>query len=101
MHVELDADRIRHIARLARLRVKDDQIPPLLGDCRQILALFRQLDDVDVTDVSPCTHAHAATLCVRDDDPASWPGADGVLKDAPRTADACFIVPRVLDGGRS
>ena len=51
----LDRDTVRKIARLARIKVKDDELDHLAGELGQILSFVEQLDEVDTKSVEPMT----------------------------------------------
>ncbi|HBF97538.1 MAG TPA: Asp-tRNA(Asn)/Glu-tRNA(Gln) amidotransferase GatCAB subunit C, partial [Alphaproteobacteria bacterium] len=51
----VDNETVRRIARLARIAVKDEELPPLAGELNAILGWVEQLNEVDVAQVPPMT----------------------------------------------
>jgi aspartyl-tRNA(Asn)/glutamyl-tRNA(Gln) amidotransferase subunit C len=56
-----------NVAKLARLSLKEEEIPRLIDDLDRIIAFVAQLKEVDVTDVEPMSHAKDAKLSFRPD----------------------------------
>lgn len=93
----IDDSVVRHVARLARLRVSDDEVAMFAAQLSQILDYFDQMQEVDTEDVSPATHPLPSVNVFREDVAhASWPLAQA-LANAPDPHDGFFRVPRVLD----
>ncbi|HAM47489.1 MAG TPA: Asp-tRNA(Asn)/Glu-tRNA(Gln) amidotransferase GatCAB subunit C, partial [Alphaproteobacteria bacterium] len=63
----VDNETVRRIARLARIAVKDEELPPLAGELNAILGWVEQLNEVDVAQVPPMTSAVEITLKQRED----------------------------------
>src|SRR5437660_357849 len=51
--MSVDADTVRRIAHLARIKVADEEIEPLRGELNAILAFVEQLSAVNVDGVEP------------------------------------------------
>ena len=49
----IDIDTARKVAKLARIRVEEGDLPALAGKLSGILGLMEQLNEVDVTGVEP------------------------------------------------
>jgi aspartyl-tRNA(Asn)/glutamyl-tRNA(Gln) amidotransferase subunit C len=91
---------VRQVAKLARLHLRDDEVPHFTGQLAAVLEHVRQLDEVDVSDVEPLYQPGHRQSVMRDDE--SQPGltADQALANAPARQDDFFKVPKVLgDGG--
>jgi aspartyl/glutamyl-tRNA(Asn/Gln) amidotransferase C subunit len=97
MASEIDAAQVRHIARLARLHLTDDEVERFQRELGEILVWFRDLQRVDTDGVAPMAHALPVTNVARDD--ASQPSlpARQALANAPQRDTDFFRVPRVLD----
>ncbi len=97
----LNADDVRHVAKLARLRLTDDQIDAQTDKLATILQYIDKLNAVDITGVTPMAHAQDLTNVLRDDAEASQFSADDVLANAPERDGDFFKVPKVLGEGSS
>lgn len=88
---------VRHVAKLARLKLTDEQITQFARQLGDILAYVEKLDALDTTHVQPTAHAAAITNVFREDQPRPGIGSDAVLKNAPDSAPPFFKVPKVLE----
>ena len=53
--MSVDTATVRHIAKLARIAVSDDEVEALVPELNNILGWIEQLQEVDVTGVEPMT----------------------------------------------
>lgn len=97
----LDRTTVAHIARLARIKVKPEELDGLAGELSSILTWVEQLQQVDVSGVEPMTgtvvQGAAATLRLRDDVVNDGGQRDKVLANAPKSAAGFFAVPKVIE----
>lgn len=95
--MSVDATTVRHIARLARIAVADDEVEHLKGELNAMLAFVEQLNEVDVAGVEPMTSVTPMGLKQRPDQVTDGNLADDVLKNAPASEDHFFLVPKVVE----
>jgi aspartyl-tRNA(Asn)/glutamyl-tRNA(Gln) amidotransferase subunit C len=95
--MSVDAITVRHIARLARIAVADDEVEHLRGEINAILAFVEQLSEVDVSDVEPMTSVMPMAMKKRADVVTDGDNADAVLRNAPVTEHDYFLVPKVVE----
>lgn len=93
----LDSDTVRRIARLAHIRVGDDELDGLAAELSAILGWIEQLGEVATDDVPPMTSAVEVDLPWRDDVVDAGGDAESVLANAPERAGDFFTVPRVVE----
>ena len=93
----IDEATLRKVARLARLRVPEDEITPLMGELNKIVSFIEALQEVDVTGVEPMTSVLPANLRMRADLVKDGGYADAVLQNAPESAAGFFAVPKVVE----
>ena len=93
----IDAETVRKVAHLARIKTADDPLEPLAQELNGILAWIEQLQEVDVTGVEPMTSNVAQPLRLRDDVVTDGGKVEAVLSNAPRSADGFFVVPKVVE----
>ena len=65
--MSVDSATVRRIARLARIKVADDEIEHLKDELSAMLAFVEQLSEVDVTGVEPMTSVTPTTMRQRAD----------------------------------
>ena len=95
--MEVDADTVRRIARLARIRVTDEEAVALETELSGIFGWIKQLDEVDTTEVEPMTRVIPMTLRKRTDAVTDGEIAEQVVANAPATEDSLFVVPKVVE----
>jgi aspartyl-tRNA(Asn)/glutamyl-tRNA(Gln) amidotransferase subunit C len=95
--MSVDKKTVRHIARLARIALKDEQVEPMVNELNNILAWVEQLEEVDVAGVSPLTSVVEQSLKMRDDVVTEGGQADALMANAPQSEENFFVVPRVVE----
>ena len=95
--MSLDPATVRRIAKLARIRVAEDQVAPLQAQLNGILGWIEQLQEVDVSGVAPLTGAADMALRMREDRVTDGGLAEQVLANAPDRAGPFFAVPKVVE----
>jgi aspartyl-tRNA(Asn)/glutamyl-tRNA(Gln) amidotransferase subunit C len=94
----IDAKTVRKVARLARLNLPDERVEPMVAELNGIFAWIEQLNEVDVEGVAPMTSAvEGAKLALRDDVVSDGDDPSRVLKNAPKSEDGFFVVPKVVE----
>ncbi len=97
MPAEIDEAQIRHIARLSRLKLSDDEVRLFAGQLAKIVDYVRQLQGVKTEGVEPLAHPLPVTNVLRDDEPHTPFDTETALANAPQRVDSFFKVPAVLD----
>src|SRR5262245_50200680 len=105
--MSLDKETVARIARLARLKVPDDELAPLAGELSRILAWIEQLNEVDTANVEPMSSVSDVTLPMRADKVTDGGIAEKILANAPggavyidpadKSAGGFFTVPKVVE----
>ena len=93
----IDAETVRKVAHLARIKTAEDRLEPLAGDLTGIMAWIDQLNEVDVAGVEPMTSNVAQPLRLRDDVVTDGARVEAVLSNAPQSADGFYVVPKVVE----
>ncbi len=93
----LSTDEVRHIARLARIALSDDEVERMREQLSSILDHFAVLNEIDTDDVPPTTQSFELTNVERADEPGSSIERDEALDGAPRRENGYFRVRAVLD----
>ncbi len=95
--MSVDQATVRRIAHLARIAVRDEEVPHLQEELNAILAFVEELSAVDVSGVEPMTSVIPMKLPLRADVVADQAGADVVTRNAPGAEDHYFTVPKVIE----
>ena len=95
--MSVDADTVRRIGRLARIRITEDEVAAYEGELNAILGFVEQLGEVDVEGVEPMNSVTPMTLRRRDDAVTDGGYADRIIANAPISEDNFFMVPKVVE----
>ncbi|MBL4916115.1 Asp-tRNA(Asn)/Glu-tRNA(Gln) amidotransferase subunit GatC [Szabonella alba] len=95
--MSIDIDTARKVAKLARIRVEEDQLPALATELSGILGFMEQLNEVDVEGVEPMTSVTPMRLRRRADQVTDGNIQSRILKNAPDTREGFFAVPKVVE----
>lgn len=97
---QLTEQQVRHVAKLSRLKLNDQQVHYFSEQLSHVLQYVSKLNELDVEDVEPMAHPTDMTNRFRDDEPTPGLAVDAALKNAPDTDPPFFKVPKILgDGG--
>jgi aspartyl-tRNA(Asn)/glutamyl-tRNA(Gln) amidotransferase subunit C len=88
---------VRHIAKLARIAMSDDEIERLVPELNNILGWVEQLGEVDTDGIEPLTAVIDLKLRLRDDEVTDGNIRDDVLANAPEAQHGFFAVPKVIE----
>jgi aspartyl-tRNA(Asn)/glutamyl-tRNA(Gln) amidotransferase subunit C len=95
--MQVDENTVRRIARLARIKITDEEAKSLEGELSGILNWVEQLGEVDTSGVEPMTRVVAQELKKREDKVTDGDIADDIVKNAPMVDDHYFVVPKVVE----
>ncbi len=93
----IDLETARRVAKLARIRVPEENLPALAGELSHILTFMEQLNEVDIEDVEPMTSVTPMRLKRRADVVTDGGMPDKVLSNAPDAREGFFAVPKVVE----
>lgn len=95
--MSLDADEVKKIAHLARLKIEESDIPGYVTNLSNILDLVEQMNNVDTSGVVPMSHPLSAVQRLREDVVTESNQREHFQKIAPSTEDGLYLVPRVIE----
>lgn len=95
--MSLDDATVRRIARLARIRVADDEVAALAHELGAIVAWVEQLDEIDVEGVEPMTGPVRRAQRLREDLATEPDRSEALLGNAPDRKGGFFAVPKVVE----
>lgn len=97
MTEKISEDQVKHVAELAKLKIADDQLPYFTTQLDKIIGLFETLSEVDTEGVEPTSSVTDQINVMRDDIAENWNQRQGLLDNAPDTADGYIRVPTIID----
>ena len=95
--MQVDQATVKRIARLARIRISDEEAASLEGELSGILDWVKMLDEVDTKGVEPMTRVVAVELKKRKDEVTDGGIAAEVTANAPFAEDHFYVVPKVVE----
>ena len=95
--MSIDIETARRVAKLARIRVDEGDLPALAGELSGILQFMEQLNEVDVTGIEPMTSVTPMRLKRRADVMTDGNIQSAILKNAPDAREGFFAVPKVVE----
>ena len=95
--MQVDEATVRRIARLARIKITDEEAQELQKELTGILNWVEQLNEVDTSNVEPMTRVVPIKLKMRKDEVTDGNIPDDIVKNAPHTDDHFFVVPKVVE----
>lgn len=95
--MQVDEATVRHIARLARIKVSDEEAKGLEKELSGILDWVKQLNEVDTSAVEPMTRVVDQKLRMLDDVVTDGEITDQITVNAPMSEDNFFVVPKVVE----
>ena len=95
--MSLDSATVRRIAKLARIRVNDEEVFTLQTELNAILGYIEQLAEVNVESVEPLSGGAQMALRQREDKLTDGDMADKILANAPDRIGNFFAVPKVVE----
>ena len=93
----LTLDQVRHIARLARLRLTSEEERRYAEQLSAILDYADRLKQVDTSEVPPTAGVQDLQAPLRPDAPRPGLPRPRALANAAASSDGMFLVPRILD----
>ena len=95
--MSIDTATARKVAKLARIRVEEADLPKLAEQLSGILGFMEQLNEVDVTGIEPMVSVTPMRLARRADVVTDGNIQGQVLANAPDAREGFFAVPKVME----
>lgn len=93
----LTIEEVRHVARLARLQLSEDELATLQTDLSNILDYIEILNEVDVSQVAPTAQVTDLMNVMREDATRPSLPRDDALANAPDQRDGMFRVKAIFE----
>ena len=95
--MSVTSQQVRHIAKLARIAMSDEELERLVPELNNILGWVEQLSEVNTDGVEPLTAVIDQKLRLREDEVNDGNIRDEVLANAPEAQHGFFAVPKVIE----
>ncbi len=95
--MSISLDEVRHVARLARLELDEDEVLAFQGELNALLGHFMDIQGIDVNNVEAQTHAIALQNIWAEDFPWESLPRELALKNAKISRAGLFVVPAIIE----
>lgn len=95
--MSLQTEDVKKIAKLARIRLTEEETKEFSTELSSILDWVDQLQEVDTDNVPQMASVSQQDLPLRKDEVTSGGYPDRILSNAPKAAYDCFEVPKVIE----
>ncbi len=95
--MSLDAEQVQNIAHLARLAIRDEDVPSYAANLSNILELVEQMNAVDTSDVVPMAHPLDMAQRMRPDRVTEQDQRGLFQSCAPQVEAGLYLVPKVIE----
>jgi aspartyl-tRNA(Asn)/glutamyl-tRNA(Gln) amidotransferase subunit C len=94
----INREHVLHIARLARLKLTEEEIGSFTEHLGSILEYVEQLNKVDTVNIEPTSLMAPSHSQLREDVEVESLTQDQVLANGPNVKKGCFAIPKVIGG---
>jgi len=95
--MSIDKDTVKHISKLARISLDENNIESLSKDLTSIMKFIENLNELNTDKTAPLTSIINASLKSRKDEVKDGKMRDQILKNSPEKNDEFFVVPKVIE----
>lgn len=89
----IERDQVLHVARLARLKLSEEEVEKMVGELSGILEHVDRIGNLDLEGVEPTSHVVKLENVLRPDEPRPSLPRDVALASAPEPQDGAFRAP--------
>ena len=93
----LTEEQVKKIAKLARIRLSDEEVRHFGGEISSIFNWIEMLDEVKTDNVPRMLSVSSVELPMRKDEVTDGNIQEDILKNSPKNAFGCFEVPKVVE----
>ncbi len=93
----LSLQEVSKIARLARIRVDETELPIMQQHLNGILAMVEEMQSVNTDHIAPMAHAQELSLRLREDSVSEQNQREHLQACAPAVDKGLYLVPKVIE----
>ncbi|MBN1255392.1 MAG: Asp-tRNA(Asn)/Glu-tRNA(Gln) amidotransferase subunit GatC [Deltaproteobacteria bacterium] len=94
--MKVEIGEVEHVARLARLKLSEDEKELFTGQLNAILDYMEKLNELDTGSIEPTFHVVSHQSVMREDAAKESQPQEAALDNAPDKAQGCFRVPKII-----
>lgn len=88
---------VRHVARLARIAISDEEVKRYQGQLERILDYVNKLKEKDTSSVKPTAHPYDIANVWREDEAKPFAHLQDLFKNAPEMEETFYKVKKVIE----
>lgn len=93
----ITSENVRHVARLARITLTDEQIAVFCRQLNDIVEYIEKLNEIDTSNIEPTSHVAPLNNIFREDLIIPSQQRQEMLKNAPDSNGRFYIVPKIIE----
>jgi aspartyl-tRNA(Asn)/glutamyl-tRNA(Gln) amidotransferase subunit C len=95
--MNIDESTINKVANLARIEIKETEVPGLIEEMSKILTFMEKLNELDTAAVEPLVYMNEVHNVWREDIAKADISVDDAIKNAALHNDRFFMVPKIIE----
>lgn len=95
--MNINEETIYKVANLARIEIKEAEVPGLIDEMSKILTFMEQLNSLDTTAVEPLVYMNDTNNVWRADEAKTEIAVEDALKNAAEHNERFFMVPKIIE----
>ena len=95
--MSIDKDKIKHVAKLARISLDEKKTDSLTEDLSSIFKFIEKLNELNTKNTEPLTSILNEPLRSRSDEIDDGKIKNKILENSPKKNEEFFIVPKVIE----
>ena len=95
--MSIDKDKIKHVAKLARISLDEKKTDSLTKDLSSIFKFIEKLNELNTKNTEPLTSILNEPLRSRSDEIDDGKIKNKILENSPKKNEEFFIVPKVIE----
>ncbi len=95
--MKISNDDVKHVAELARLEFKEDDLDRFARQLENILDYMEKLNELNTSSVEPTSHVLQMSTPLREDVVYPWLSSEEALENAPEKEEGFFTVPKIIE----
>ena len=94
--MEISKEEILHIAKLASLKIKEEEIEESRKNIQDILNFANTINNVDTSKLEETKGISSNVNVFREDEEREFDNIEGIMQNAPEKANNMFKIPKVI-----
>lgn len=92
----VDESTVKHIAKLSKIDLKDEEISSMSKQIEQFLEYVEQLNDIP-ENIEPLDNLTGNTNILREDNVVDFNNKEKIISNSPKNDNGFILVPKVLE----